>query len=588
MSAQITAALDVALQAHRAGRLDKAIAIYGAVLDMAPDQPTARHLRGFALLQSEQAEEALGDLRHAVRIAPGNANAWMHLAICLDQLGQPPANAARRALLLLPQAQEAVDVLVRNGGDVSAVLDWLMTLAPGDPTAWIRVGHTYTQSDPTRALRALRRAHCLSARDPSLLLDLADAERRASRSEKSLGYANRSLACRPNDPRGLAVRAAAEVELDAVSESLADSRRAAVLAPGLALAWANRAEALYRLAEYAAAVRSGDRARIAAPSDPDILANLAAYRLATGDLAVGWPLLRYRPTRRRAKAPELPRWQGESGARLLVLAEQGLGDELLFSTLWHDLDRRVEAGCLGSVTIEADARLIPLCARTLHNVSWRRRFQDDPAGEPVSHWCLAADLMEYLRPTVADFGDFRPGLSVDASRSAAWKAWLAETARGRPTIGLCWRSSSLGGHRRRHYPPLGECAPLLDLKHTLFVILQYDDCQSEIDGVEVATGSEIVIPPDLNRRDDQDGVAALISALDMVTSADTAVLALTGALGRPAVAFSLHPGWVGLGQSRHPWFPSVTRVYRPPQTPWRETMAAVARILEAKLARHGA
>ena len=585
MSSPITAALNVAVQAHRSGNIDKALAVYGAVLDMAPEQPTARHLRGFALLQRERYTDALGDLRDAVRLAPGNANAWTHLAVCLDQLGQPASEPAQRALILMPQAREALDVIVRADGDAPTVFAWLLALSPGDPDAWIQYGHAHTEFYPTRALRALRRAHCLSACDPSLLLDLSDAERRASQSAKALVYAQRSLACRPNNPRAFALRAAASQELDAVGPALVDTRNAALLDPGHAPAWGNRAETLYRLADYSAAARYGERARVVAPSDHGVLANLAAYRLALADLAGGWPLFKYRQARRQAQPPELPRWQGESGARLLVLAEQGLGDELLFSTLWGDLDTRVADGRLESATVETDPRLIPLAARSLRHLSWRRRFQkDDKSGERATHWCLVGDLMEHFRPTVASFEGSRPGLSIDPSKAEHWARWLAEAARGRPAIGLCWRSGRLAGHRRRHYLELTKCAPLLAQPNIFFVVLQYDDCQSEIDGIAVGDGSEIVLPPGLDRRDDQNGVAALIGALDLVVSADTAVLALAGALGMPAIGLSLHPGWVSLGQPQHPWFPSVTRVYRPPQTRWIETMEEVVGKVKERLA----
>ncbi|MDF1791365.1 MAG: hypothetical protein P1U88_05605 [Thalassobaculaceae bacterium] len=102
-------------------------------------------------------------------------------------------------------------------------------------------------------------------------------------------------------------------------------------------------------------------------------------------------------------------------------------------------------------------------------------------------------------------------------------------------------------------------------------------------GQPVGPGSQIAFPPDLDRRDDQDGVAALMVALDLVVSADTAVLALAGAIGVPALGTTLHPGWVGLGQGAHPWFPRVDRVYRGPDTLWSEALEQVAAKVDAAL-----
>lgn len=584
MTVAVANALNTGLRAHRAGHLDQAIAVYGAVLNLAPDHATARHLRGFALLQNGQAEDALSDLEAAVRRAPGNANAWTHLAVCLNRLGKSATDAARCALAQLPTAQEALDVLLRDKEAGTRPLPWLLALTPGHPTAWSRAGHIWARSDPTLALAALRRAQCLAPSDPSSGLDLADLERRSNRPEAAQILANRMLTLRPNDPRGLAERAAAATELDAVTSALADTRQALTLDPGQTTAWGNRAETLYRLADYEAATRCGERARMTAPADLEVLANLAAYRLATGDLAMGWRLFRHRPARRNTAGPELPRWTGEAAASLLVLAEQGLGDELLFSTLWSDLDRLMAAGKLGAVTVEADERLIPLGARARPRLTWRQRLRTDNTGGPFTHWCLAGDLPEVLRPEPDSFGSFTPGLRPDPDRVTGWRTWLDKAAGGRPAIGLCWRSGSRAGHRRRHYPTLDDCAPLLAVPNRFFVVLQYDDCRAELDGLSLGAGSEIVLPPELDRRADQEGVAALMTALDLVVSADTAVLSLAGAIGVPTIGLSLHAGWVGLGERQHPWFPNVARVYRPPDVSWRETMAAVARSAESALA----
>ncbi|WP_038015126.1 tetratricopeptide repeat protein [Thalassobaculum salexigens] len=583
MTVAVTTALSAGLHAHRLGDLNKAIAVYGAVLDLAPDHPTARHLRGFALLQSGRIADARLDLQAAVRAAPTNGNAWMHLSVCLDRLGQSATQTARRAVLLQPGGQEALDVLVRHRSGEDRALRWLLALAPGDATVWRRAGLARARRTPAFAATDFRRALCLAPADPWIGLDLAEVERRILRPETALMLADRALVVLPADPRALADRAASAIELDAVSPALADTHRAALLDPAHTAAWGNRAETLYRLARYEAAVTCGSRARVTAPTDPEVLANLAAYRLATGDLAGGWPIFRNRPARRGIPGPDLPRWSGEAGVRLLVLTEQGLGDELLFSTLWSDLDRQLAQGRLAAVTVEADERLIPLGARALPRLAWRRRLRPNPADGPFTHWCLAGDLMELLRPDIASFAAAKPGLAPDPNRVAEWHGWLDRETRRRPAIGLCWRSGSRAGHRRRHYPTLGDCAALLSLTNRFFVVLQYDDCRSDLEGLALGTGTEIVLPPDLDRHDDQEGVAALMAALDLVVSADTAVLALAGALGVPAVGFSLHPGWVALGQGRQPWFPRIERVFRPPDMPWPEAMSEVARTVERVL-----
>lgn len=585
MPVTLSSALNTGLLAHRAGKLDQAIATYNAVLAIEPDHATARHLRGFALLQLDRLDEATGDLSAAVRLNPANANGWGHLSVCLSRRGEAASEPARRALLLQPALPEALDIATRAEADGSKSVSRLVVVAPDDPAAWSRSGLIRAATDPHAARLALRRARVLAPGDAAPLLDLADLERRCHEPAAARRLASRSLILRPRDPRALAERAAAAVELDAVADALTDTAQALVLDPGHIRGWGNRGETLYRMADYGAAAACGRRALVAAPKDPDVRANLGAYQLATGDLAHGWPLFRSRPARRQIRLADLPRWTGESRADLLVLAEQGLGDELLFSSMWPDLDRRIAKGDLSSVTVEADSRLIPLGERACPHLTWCPRSTSQEPSDRFTHWCLAGDLMEVLRPAIAAFGGAASGLAPDADLVDRWRTWLAEAAAGRPAIGLCWRSGSLAGHRRRHYPQIGDCTPLLALENKFFVVLQYDDCGDEIAGAVLGTGSEVAYPPGLDRRDDQDGVAGLMAALDLVVSADTAVLALAGALGVQALGFSLHPGWVGLGQADHPWFPRVERLYRAPPAPWTQTMAAVAGRVEDKFGR---
>lgn len=589
MTVTLASALRAGLQAHRAGAVVQAIAAYDAVLAIDPTHPTARHLRGFAILQLDRPDDARADLELAVRLAPDNANGWTHLAVCIDRTDGPrnSGDPARRALVLDPGAREAMAVLTGSPTTPDAVLRRLLALAPDAPEAWVRAGQRVADSAVGAGRVRLWRALCLAPDDPMAHLDLADLQRRGGRPELARRLASRALVLRPNDPRGLAERAAAATEMDDVAAALTDTARALLLDPGHAQAWGNRGETLYRIADYTGAVTAGTRAMTVAPDLPEVLANLGAYRLAGGDLRGGWPLFRHRPARRKTRGPDLARWSGEAGARLLVLAEQGLGDELLFSTLWRDLDRRVAVGLLSGVTVEADPRLIPLGDRAHPHLAWRGRFVEPEHGGEFTHWCLAGDLMEILRPEIRLFSDFNPGLVADPVVVDHWRHWLAATTQGRPAIGFCWRSGRLGGHRRRHYPDIADCRPLLSSRNKFFVALQYDDCRDELRDAPVGDGSALVLPPGLDRRDDQEGVAALMAALDLVVSADTAVLALAGALGVPAVGLALHPGWVGLGQREHPWFPSVRRIYRAPDVAWEETARSAADLVESRLASTG-
>ncbi len=73
-----------------------------------------------------------------------------------------------------------------------------------------------------------------------------------------------------------------------------------------------------------------------APDDPDANTNFAMTLLLKGDFAAGWHAYEYRwgQAGRGADRPSLaaPAWSGEelAGRKIVIYAEQGLGDLVLF------------------------------------------------------------------------------------------------------------------------------------------------------------------------------------------------------------------------------------------------------------------
>lgn len=595
----VAALLARAVAAHRAGRVTDAASIYRDVLAVEPEHPRACHLLGFALLQMGTPADAVPFLVTALRRAPHAPNAWAHLGVALTALGQPqPATRAlRRALLLAPALEEAATGLIQVARDAGRpvaerVGARAVILAPRRAIGWhalglARAGRAFGTEAPDDGIPALRRAVIIDPSDRPSVADLADALRTARDPQTACLVGRWAIRVNPLSTAARSTLAATLFDLDRVEQADRAARGAAVLSPGNARAYGNRAQCLYRIGRFPEAVVCGSRAATIEPAERQICANLASYHLALGDLGTGWRLFGHRPSRRvLSRAPGLPAasWAGEPGARLLVLAEQGLGDELLFATCWPDLARRVREGRLESVLVELDARLRPLAERSFPELQWleRERTEGVPAsamrsaGFRPTHWTAAGDLPSVFRRRVEEFPAAPEFLAADPVRVAGFRRWLDSVAPGLPRLGLCWRSGLRTGDRLKHYPSLAECRPLLRLPHVRIVVLQYDDCAAEVAAESPGLSAPLLIPPNLDRRDDLDGVAALITALDGVISAETAVLALAGATGAPTVGFGLGPGWVALGRPRAPWYPTVGSVHRRVGESWDVMMERVA------------
>ena len=95
-----------------------------------------------------------------------------------------------------------------------------------------------------------------------------------------------------------------------------------------------------------------------------------------------------------------------------------------------------------------------------------------------------------------------------------------------------------------------------------------------------ALARELVASP---LRNDFDGTAALVSALDLVVSVDTSIAHLAGALGRPVwILLPFAADWRWFEQrTDSPWYPTA-RLYRQ-RTPgdWAAPLAEAALALRA-------
>jgi tetratricopeptide (TPR) repeat protein len=424
----------------------------------------------------------------------------------------------------------------------------------------------------------LKRALCLAPetgapgaqRSADRWCDLARCQRSTRHPGHAVRSGRRALCLTPTHTSALIEVSAAFLQLDHITTSDLCARRAAIHSPTRAEPYANLAEGRYRRGAFSDALQLGRHADILAPRSAQILTNLASYHLAMGNLAQGWALFKNRPGRRSllSRFGSHPAWNGGPYSVLRVLAEQGLGDELMFSTCWPDLVGYRQRGEISRIEIEVDPRLIDMARRSFPDLAFFPRDIERPEDFPLDLSAampslppngvvtLAGDMAALLRPSLTHFPAKVAPLTVDRAKSEVWKRWLESKSSGRPRIGVCWRSGLRSEDRVRYYPDIRDLGAILRL-NAYFVILQYDECSAEVAQAQDLFGTRMVFPPNLDRRDNLEEMAALIEELDLVVSADTAVLALAARMNTPCIGLVSHTTWVGLGTDGRPFLPSI-------------------------------
>ena len=620
-------ALGEALRAS--GQAHEARALAEAVLAREPEHAGALLSLGHAHLSGGALEAARGVFERLAARAPADPSPGHGLALALHAQGR--ADEARAVLTRLLEANpdylpglELAGVLALERGAAAEAVAWLERAADRAPDnaglqsnlglAYLRAGRT-EEAIETLQLALHHRPELAAAH---VNLGLAHLEAGESH-EAERAFAG-ALERAPDHAQALAGRARALQALYRLEEAEAAFERAIAVAPSAEL-WTRLGQVYRDLGRYHDARGAFERALTMDPayvsaltqlgivaldlrepdraiacfqrvlgSDPGLDSeanwNITCARLLCRDWAHAWDFydLRWRSPDSVARPFRFPEWTGGDlrGKTLLVYAEQGLGDEIMFASCYSDLAARG-----ARLVLECSPKLARLFARSFPAATVFGRDQAAPAdwldGAPhIDLQAACGTVASHLRCSAESFAPHTGYLRADPRRVADWRARLDSLGPG-AKIGISWRGGTTRTRRRLRSISLADWGPVLALPGASFVSLQYHrDAPEELDAFRRETGYTIHHWQDAI--DDYDETAALVCALDAVVTVCTAVVHLGGALGRPVnVVVPLSPEWrYGLEGDSMPWYPTVNLFRQQTVGEWHKPIAAIREKLDRR------
>lgn len=325
-------------------------------------------------------------------------------------------------------------------------------------------------------------------------------------------------------------------------------------------------------------------ARLAADYAEEAEARFArAYlTLARGDYPAGFALAEARYAIAEAAhsiSPWLtakPRWQGEplAGKRLLVHAEQGLGDAVMMARY---LPRLVAQGA--EVLVDCRPPLHALFAENFPDCHLLVGEVGRSIEAPFDLWTGMMSLPHHFGAMVDGFPARAGYLRPPAEAAAYWRVRVAELAPTQPRIGLCWSGNPVHPADRRRSLPFALLAAHLPGSLRFFAL------QTEVPSARPA--SLIDLSEELMTLAD---TAALIDEMDLVITVDSSPVHLAGALGKPTWLLLPHRyewRW-GMGGEENPWYDSVRVLRQATPGDWEGVLAETfGRRLPSWLAERG-
>jgi FkbM family methyltransferase len=387
----------------------------------------------------------------------------------------------------------------------------------------------------------LRRAAALDPANPDFRLNLAAHLVSAGQNDEPFELLERVLAERPND----------------------------------AIAWDIMGCLATRRGGLEVAIHCYERALALDPSSAQRAFNLAAAYLRNGEFEPG---LRHYEGRRKLNGtlvitpPDVPEWDGRSPGHVVVYAEQGTGDKIMFARFLPWVKE-----VAGRVTFMVDPLTMTLFA------GYERCASLVLPGAPIADadWQIPLGSLPRVYGLTPDTIPPDPGwISVADSSDSLQCAGLK--------IGICWAGNDKHPNDDIRSLKFTDLLPLAaDPRNALFSL------QGGPRSADIAAARAQRLVTDLSGlfEGEWTHTAAVIGQMDLVVSADTGVAHLAAALGKPVfMMIARFSDWRWLwGRTTSPWYPTL-RLFRQAKVhDWKpvvaEVEAAIAQLHVARMLR---
>lgn len=579
-----------------AGRFDQALATFRRAASLEPDNPQPRMSVANSLAAVGKLAEAEAQLHALSQQFAGHAGIWYNLGNVLRDSGRHPeaSECYRRAIALDPQGLDAHNNLgsvlhsMQRFEEAEAAYRACLKLDPESDLA--RSNLASVLIDLGRFAEAEPICRELIARNPALV----DAHLFLGSTLGHRGQLHAALEC---------------------------YRRAAELDPANARAVASVGAMLHDIGRPDEALQWLRRALEIAPQDPELHQILSTTLLAQGVLQEGWRHYVERAPRRRflQKYPTVAirvRLEGElRGTSVVLLREQGLGDEIFFLRF-------------APLLAERGARVLYRCSRKIAGMLSRvpalaevtDEYAPFPQGDqsllvgdlPHALGALPAEDARAERPAAAPETAGIPPLSRRAMIRVYWPPVpppLAlsplperlDAARRRladagppPYLGVTWRGGvSLQEQRGSSWTLFKEIDlarfgdALAPVTGTL-IALQRNPQPGEIDTLAKLIGRPVHDFTALN--EDLESMLALLALIDDYVGVSNTNMHLRASVGKTARVLAPCPAewrWMAAGEES-PWFPGFKIYRQTPQGDWSAALARLAQDLSASILRDAA
>lgn len=436
-------------------------------------------------------------------------------------------------------------------------------------------------------------------------VNLATAYTGTNELDKSIDMLQSVLPMFPEDSNLWNVLATQVRSRDGVDASSVFFEEALRLAPNDFKILSNYGHSLLMKGDWDKALELDLKAIEANPKSPEPRLGAAQLLFYAGRLEEAWEHYEFRlSTRRKTNQTQIythdiPMWQGQSleDKTLMVTAEQGIGDEVMFGNALpfvYDRAKKLIIGC--------DYRLVEIYQRRFPNAHVERyidkmvsgyRYRSFPKaqhyhkeGEMVIDYAVPiCSLPKYdwlsldtVKPHPEGF------MHADPEKVAAMKERLAKIS-DKPKIALGWRSGLMNSERAYAYATIQALGPLQEIADQVdFINIQYGDVSDELMKAKDLFGLTIHNLEGVDLKMDIDANLAIMEACDLVICSCSAPGQFAVAAGVPTILMASVKVWWAFGGGDKVLFAKDGElVYGEEKLDWNDLMTKITNRAKERL-----
>ena len=356
--------------------------------------------------------------------------------------------------------------------------------------------------------------------------------------EEAITYHQQALKLNPNYAEAYNYLGNTLAKLGKFEEAITYHQQALKLNPNYAEAYNYLGNTLGELGKFEEAITYYQQALKLNPKYMEANFNESIIRLTLGEFDIGWKKYESRfdtsavsrfdigaVTSMRYKVDKI--WDGNYlNGTLLVWAEQGIGDHILFVSMLTDLRKYAK-----NIILEIDKRLVNLFRRyceTINFLNIKVKSTEKKLIDDYDKHIAIGSLGQYLRKS-KNFFKTTPKKYLIPSPLKEKELKKNFFLNKKFKIGISWKT--LNKKQQNRNIDLEKMLPILLNPNCDFINLQFGEFDEDLKNLKLKYGTNIRTIKDIDNYNDIEGLAALINCLDLVITVQNSTATSCCSLG---------------------------------------------------------